>query len=413
MTDSTDVIVIGAGIVGVNIALKLRQKGFETLLLDRGEPISGCSSGNAGVIATYAVAPLSLPGLWKQVPKMLFDHQGPLTIRLKHFFKVLPWLLKFTLSSRRAIVEENSLVLKDLVEGSLKSYLDLCQDLNIQELIKPSPLLCVYKSRKDYENDTLIWSLRKKLGVKWRVLECEGLRRFEPAVSAEFKFAALLEGAGFTLNPQLLGESIFDEYLRLGGEFKKLNVEKIQILQDVKLIHSAKEILKARKIVIAGGAWSGFLANQLGEKVSLEAERGYHFNLSNFKGSGPKVPIMSPAHKVIATPMMNGLRIAGMVEFGGFLPPDYSRADVLREQLHQVFPSISGGVSSCWMGHRPTLPDSLPVISPSSIHSDVFYAFGHHHIGLTCAPITASLIVELISGHTPSIDLAPFSIGRF
>lgn len=408
-----DVSILGAGIVGIHTAIQLQRKGYATVLIDRDEPAAGCSSGNAGIIATYGVTPVSLPGLWKQVPKMLLDPSGPLSLRWQHLKKITPWLFRFLRQSNLACVQKNAAALESLVHNSLSDYQALTTGTPAAALIKESPLLCVYSTRAQFQRDQYVWDLRHRHGVEWSTLQGRELHELEPALADSLDFAVVLENTGFVLDPLQLGQALFHEYIKNGGKFVQAEVQQLNASADTITLHTHQGLQAVNKLVIACGAWSGILAQQLGEFIPIEAERGYHVTLSGFEGVTPRHPIMSPAHKVISTPMSTGLRIAGMVEFGGFLPPDYRRSGILHQQLNQLFPRIQGGNVSSWMGHRPTLPDSLPVISQSARHENVFYAFGHQHVGLTAAPMTAKLIANLISGQPNKVDMHPFRVDRF
>lgn len=407
-----DVTIIGAGIIGITIALELQRKGYSTLLVDRKEPAMECSSGNAGIIATYGVTPVSLPGLWKQVPKMLLDPAGPLTIRHQYLFKIMPWFLSFWRAGNPQTIANSAKALEGLVHNSLVDYQALVKGTAAEPLINACPLLCVYHSKEQYERDQYVWTLRKAHGVSWDTVQGAELRDLEPALAPSLDFAVALHNTGFTVNPQRLAQTLFAEYMQRGGHYIQAEVHDI-LQKNTGLLQTTVGSLPVNKVVVACGAWSGMLAKRLGEPVPLEAERGYNITLSDFEGNAPRHPIMSPGHKVISTPMEHGLRIAGMVEFGGFLPPDYRRSAVLRTQLSQLFPKLTAGVATSWMGHRPTLPDSLPVISQSTKNQSVFYAFGHQHVGLTSAPMTAKVVVSLVAGETPPIDATPFCINRF
>lgn len=406
--------IIGAGAIGVATALQLQQRGYPVTLIDRSEPAEGCSSGNAGILAAYGVAPLSLPGILNKVPGMLLDPQGPLSIRRQHLLKIAPWLWRFWRASRPERVEEIATALGALLGDTVARYQALTDGTAATALIKPSPVLCVYENEQAYKRDSFVWDLRRRHGVRWRLLQGPELHDIEPTVSPHFQYAAAFEQCGFTLNPQRLIQILFETFIRNGGKFVRADVQDIQMGERGPthlLTSTGKQAVQ--QLVIASGAWSGQLSRRLGEPVPLEAERGYHVTLSAFDGRAPSHPIMSPSQKVIATPMEMGLRIAGMVEFGGFMPPDYRRSSTLRDLLGALFPGIKAGTVSPWMGHRPSLPDSLPVIGASSRHPSVFYAFGHHHVGLTAAPMTGRLIADLVTGQTPAIDLSAFRVNRF
>jgi len=407
------VTIIGAGIIGINIALQLQKAGLSTLIIDKGAPAAGCSSGNAGVIGVYAVTPVSMPGLWKQVPKMLFDPMGPLTIRWQHLFSIAPWLIKFLRAGKIKEVEKSAAALSSLVSSSFTSYQQLLKGTGLESLLVPSDLLAVYPSKEHFERDHYAWDLRKRHGLKWSVLKNKELHEKEPALAENYKYAVAIKGSGFVVDPKYFTYALFEEYIKNGGQFQQVKVNSIKNNQGQAILQTSQGFIKTNKLVIAMGAFSAALTKCLGEPVPLQQERGYHITLTEYKGITPKHAIISPQHKVIATPMQCGLRIAGMVEFGGFLPPNYKRSEVLKQQLQELFPSIQEGQSTSWMGHRPTLPDSLPVIDQSKTCPAVYYAFGHQHVGLTSGPATARLVAQLITEQELSTDITPFSLKRF
>ncbi|HLR13059.1 MAG TPA: FAD-binding oxidoreductase, partial [Burkholderiaceae bacterium] len=359
------------------------------------------------------VTPVSMPGLWKQAPGMLLDPEGPLTIRWQHLLKIAPWLFRFMRAGKRQRVEQHAHALASLVRTSLHDYQQITRETGLESMIQPSPMLAVFGSREQFERDPYGWDLRKRNGVEWDTLEGADVQDFEPSLAERFGFALALKNTGFALDPQQLAHGLYETYMKRGGNFVTTEVRSISIEGVQPRLLTASGTLNANRVVIAAGARSALLSRTLGENVPLQQERGYHITLSGYSGTAPRYPIMSPAHKVIATPMACGLRIAGMVEFGGFLPPNHKRGDILRGQLNELFPRVHGGTPSSWMGHRPTLPDSLPVIAQSMRQPSVYYAFGHQHVGLTCAPMTARLIGELIAGETPSVDIRPFRVNRF
>lgn len=415
MTEASqaEITIIGAGIIGVNAALRLQAAGHRVQIIDKNEPAQGCSSGNAGVIAVYGVTPVSMPGLWKQVPKMLLDPMGPLTIRRQHAVKMAPWLLRFMKAGKTEVVERSAQALAGLVTNSYRDYRQITADYGLDEYIQRSPILAVYESRAHFERDRYGWDLRRRHGTQWEELSTADLHAMEPSLSARFDFAVAMSGSGFVRDPQGFTYALFRQFIKNGGQFTKAIVSKIQPNGGEINLHTSSGKITTPKVVIAAGAFSAQLTEQLGDKIPLQQERGYHLTLSEYAGEPPRHAIMSPKHKVIVTPMDVGIRIAGMVEFGGFLPPNYARSEVLYEQLQELFPTVAGGRRSNWMGHRPTLPDSLPVIDQSSASPNVYYAFGHQHVGLTSAPKTAQLVAEMIDGQTPAVDLRPFSAKRF
>lgn len=407
------IIVIGSGIIGVNSALRLQRAGHTVTLFDRSPPGTATSSGNAGIFAGYGVVPLSMPGIAAKVPGMLLDPHGPLSIRRSHLLPMIPWLWKFWRASRPDTVRHISAALKPLVRTSLTAYQALSKGTKAQRYVNAAPVLCVYANRAGYEADHAAWALRREHGLEWSLLEGQQVQDTEPALSTQFGFAASIQGCGFTTDPKALTRALFDVFIEEGGSFVQTEVQSLNHEGSRPGVTSAGVVHHADHVVIACGPWSGYFASQLGEAVPLQQERGYHITLSNYQGQTPRLPVMSPGFKVIATPMEPGLRIAGMVEFGGFAPPDESRAQSLRHHLQELYPGLSGGTASSWMGHRPTLPDSLPVISASTRHPKILYAFGHHHLGLTTAPATAELVTAMVNGAQTPFDPSPYSIKRF
>lgn len=408
------VTVIGAGVIGVVVARQLQQRGHAVTLIDRDEPAEACSSGNAGILAAYGVVPLSQPGILGKVPGMLLDPEGPLSIRRQYLFTIAPWLWRFWRASNPDRVEHIATALTSLLGTTVSDYQALTRGSPAESLIVPTPVLCAYANEQAYKNDFPAWRLRAQHGVRWTTLKDGEVHEVEPALAPEYRFAAAFEDCGYTLNPQRLVKVLFDEFIMGGGKFVRGEVQNIALTPSgPERVQMTSGEYRSRCVVIACGAWSGQLSRRLGEPVPLEAERGYHVTLSGYEGQAPRHPVMSPSHKVIATPMEMGLRLAGMVEFGGFLPPDYRRSAILREHLFALFPHVKAGSVSQWMGHRPSLPDSLPVIGPSARHRSVYYAFGHQHVGLTAAPMTGKAIAALVSGESTPIDLSPFGIDRF
>lgn len=414
-TDKPSITITGAGVIGVVTARTLQQQGYSVTLIDKDEPAEACSSGNAGILAAYGVVPLSLPGILKKAPGMLLNPSGPLSIRRQYLLRIMPWLWQFWRASQPDRVEHIAAALAPLLRHTVRDYQNLIRGSNAQPLIVASPVLCTYHNETSYLNDKLVWDLRAKHGVTWSTLSGSAVQEMEPALTKECQFAAVFENCGFTVNPKRLVKSLFESFMHEGGTFIRTAVQHINPVNanEIHLQLANHDTHKTSRLVVACGAWSGLLTKALGEPVPLEQERGYHLTISNFDGIAPRYPIMSPAHKVIATPMETGLRIAGMVEFGGFLPPDPNRATALQQHLHSLFPHINAGTPSSWMGHRPSLPDSLPVIGPSKKHASLFYAFGHQHVGLSSAPMTARVISELIANQPTSIDITPFSVDRF
>lgn len=409
------ITIVGAGIIGISCAVALQRAGVDVTVVDSREPGEGCSKGNAGILAAYSVVPLSTPGILRKTPSMLFDPLGPLTMRWAHLPQMVPWLYRFWRASMPPRVEAAASLLATLLRTSVADHLAAVAGTGAERWVRASPLLCVYPDEAAFERDAYVWRLRQAHGIRFEILRGDALHVFEPALSTAYRFALLLDGCGFSTDPQQLVKALAAHVVRQGGRIVQREVRDIEIGPNgpTDLMTDAGR-LPIDKLLLCAGAWSGHFARRLGSPVPLQSQRGYHITLAPQNGATPHLPVMSPSQKVIATPMACGLRLAGQVEFGGLIAkPDYRRAQRLTHHLTQLFPSVDTTRLTEWMGHRPTLPDSLPVIGQSPHFSNVFYAFGHHHVGLTAAPMTARLIAQLATGQPTEIDLAPFRIDRF
>lgn len=409
------VTIIGAGVVGISSAIRLQRAGCDVTVVDRVSPGESCSRGNAGIFATYGMVPLSTPGFIWKVPGMLTDPLGPLAMRWRHVPSMMPWMVKFLRSSRPAEVERIAAALASLTRTTVDAHMALVAGTGAEPLARAAPLLCVYPDEASYQNDIYVWNLRRQHGTRMHFLRDDAVRDFEPTVSERFKFGVVMENCGYSPDPFELVKTLAAHFVRSGGNILTRDVRDIVVGPNgpIALVTDAGN-LPVRELVICGGAWSGKLSRKLGSPVPLEAERGYHVTLQRHTGQAPRYPVMSPAQKILVTPMQCGLRAAGLVEFDGLkAAPDYRRARTLLKHINALFPAVEVQAHTEWMGHRPSLPDSLPVIDRSPHFTNVFYGFGHQHIGLTCAPKTAEALTDLVLQRTPSIDLTPFRISRF
>ena len=408
------ITVLGAGIVGIACAVHLLRDGHRVTIIDRLPPGEACSSGNAGVFASHACLPVSVPGLAWSVPGMLFDPAGALTIRMGYWLSLFPWLVKFLRAGRMDRMQSSARALSLLVSDSLEQHRELARGAGVDHLLRPAPLVYAYADEVSLSKGMPGWEWRRPHGVTPRVVRGAELRELEPALSTKLACAVVIDDCGHTTNPSRLVKGLAEYAQRQGATLLQRDVVDIHPLDDggVRLSTDDGDIV-SEKVVIAAGAWSGSLAARCGEKVPLEAERGYHVMLRN-PGVTLRSIVGSAKGKFLATPMDEGLRLAGTSEFAGLdAAPDYGRAELLRRQARELFPDANTDDFSQWMGHRPSLPDSVPVIGQSQRHAGIFYAFGHQHVGLTCAPKTGRLIADLVAGRTPNIDLVPYRVDRF
>ncbi|NQZ32076.1 MAG: FAD-binding oxidoreductase [Oceanospirillaceae bacterium] len=408
------VTVIGAGIIGVLIALQLQREGHRVTLIDKDQPGSGCSFGNAGILARSSFAPLSSPSSIKQVPSWLLNPNGPLSICWGYLYKILPWLTRYLMAGFRSDYQQRGEALQQLTDNSVQLYESLCTFADCRELIEKIDYLQVYRSEKGLLKCEADMQWRRALGYSVDRLDAQALQRLEPALAESFKYAHLIRDHGFVKDPKALLSAFYDKFCALGGEFVQAKVKTIEYHQQQCLVFNDKETLYSDKLVVAAGAFSARVISSTGIHIPLETERGYHVNCAQIDAElQVSRPIMDGDLKYFVTPMNHGLRFAGLVEFGGLdAPLNMDRAKTLEKNAQQMLPGLNTQDASYWMGFRPTLADSMPVISHAPDNPNVLYAFGHQHLGLTCAPMTANIVSDLISGRTPAIDISRFDVQR-
>jgi len=409
-----NVTVIGAGIVGMCTASYLQRMGAKVTVLDPIEPGRSCSFGNAGGLSPGSCVPVAFPGMLKQVPKWLMEPSAPLVLRWSYLPHAVPWLLRFIKASSRSEVERSAAALSALIRPVFDSYEPLLAEAKASDLFRRHGQLYVYQSEAAYQGDAFGWELRRRHGAKVEVLSAEQIRQAEPALAPIFTKAVSLAEHGYCVDPFGLVQALADSVRRNGGTILAQRVLEVEMdIDKPRALVTPAGRHPVDAVVVAAGAWSHQLARMLGHKVPLETQRGYQATLSA-PSVTPRTTVMWAEKKFLATPMQMGLRFAGTVELAGLdAPPDYKRADTLLEFGKQMFPGLTGSEVSRWMGHRPCLPDSVPVIGPSPNVKNVFFAFGHGHLGLSCASTTGRLVAELVSGAKPCIDPAPYRIDRF
>ena len=408
------VLVVGAGIVGVSCASYLQRDGAKVTLIDERAPGEGCSFGNAGIIAPGACLPLAMPGIWKQIPGFLLQPLGPLSIQMGYAPSILPWLLRWLRSSSLANVKKISQAMRALHEGAFDAYAPLLKAAGGTDLIQRVGQLYVSERSGGVFSNPLSQALLADAGVEVRALGPEELRDLEPALSSDQRSGLLFPEHGHAIDPFKVVQCLAEEFVRQGGVIKRARVTGFAY-QDSKAIgvKAAGKVLAADQIVVAAGAWSNQLTKLLGTRVPLIAERGYHVMLPQ-PARTPKRPVSSVDYRFAITPMRDGLRLAGMVEIdaAGAIP-NPRRTDVLLRLGLKLIPGLDVGGASRWMGPRPATPDGLPIIDRSSRQPAVFFAFGHSHYGFMGAAVTGRLIAELTAGRPPSIDLRPYASSRF
>src|SRR5437660_3526897 len=391
------VVVIGAGIVGLACATYLQRDGRKVVVVDPGGPGEGASYGNAGGLNGSSIVPVAMPGVLAKVPHWRLDPGGPLSIRLRYLPQLLPWLYRFVRAGRPELVREQARALRGLLAPTVDMHRELAASVGAADLIQRSGLLIVYRSDASFAADAAANRLRADNGVKIDELNQDELRQIEPTLSPAYTRARFISENGYCRNPLRLSRALAEALVANGGEIRRERAEDFAFADGkVEAVLTSTGRIPAAAVVLAAGAHSKPLAARLGEKVPLDTERGYHAMIKAPEVA-PRLPIMDADAKFVATPMEQGLRMAGTVEFAGLeAPPDWRRARILLRHGQAMFPGLPRTVSedrvALWMGFRPSMPDSLPVIGPTRRHPNAFLAFGHGHVGLIGAPMTGRAI---------------------
>jgi D-amino-acid dehydrogenase len=408
------VAVIGAGIVGVAITHALLDEGHEVLILDKEGPAFGPSRGNAGWIAHTDILPIASPKILRQVPKFLADPLGPLTIRPAYLPRLLPWLVRFVLAARPAAYERSIAGLAALQGLALPAWLQRIEAAGLQEHLHRRGGLYAFTDKAMLGHAGEITQRQAEFGIRVEMIGPEELRQLEPALADRFAGAAFHPDAAHISDPLVLTTALFKAALARGAVFERAEVTGISTGERPALVGREGWQRVVDRAVLAAGAWSKPLAAALGDKVPLDTERGYNVSFPGFTGLTSR-PVGFEGHGFVMTPLDSGLRIGGAVEFGGLeAPPNHARTKALYDKaatLVDGLPAFESG--RLWMGFRPSLPDSLPVIGQASRNPHVVHAFGHGHYGMTQSAATASLVAALIAGRAPAIEMSHFSPQRF
>lgn len=392
------IAVIGAGVVGLAIAVKLRREGYRVTLFDSDAPGSRASAGNASLIMTAQISPLSQPGLWRKVPGMLTDPQGPLVVRWKHLPRLTPWFLRFLRNSSWKRYEEIAETLAPLVTRSLDSWLKLVGPSEGARLFRRDGLLYVFKQERNFRAGQKEAEFRGRYGVPSEIIPREELRQMEPALGPNLVGGVLYGDSGHCTDPQTLSASLASAFRTGGGEMRRSRVKQlVPVSGGVQVVTKDGEV-QVDEVVVAAGIWSPPLVKPFGVKPLLAAERGYHLMLRD-----PQISLQRPVgagdDKFIITPLSGGIRLAGTAEFADVnAEPDWRRSDMLLQAAKTIFPEINGEQTATrWMGPRPSTPDSLPIIGRTPKNANIICAFGHSHLGLTLGAVTAELVAELVA----------------
>jgi len=405
--------VIGAGIQGICISLCLIKKGFRVTLIDRDDPGKNSASyGNAGHFSPYASVPINRPDVLVDIPSMLLSSTGPLALKWNYVPKMIPWFLKFIKNCSKKKMMHTAKYMHQILDLALPAYDELFEDIDISGLVEGKGIIYFW-TKKDLKSRELEIRIRNELGVKQQMLTPHEIHDLDPHINKIYHGGVLYPNARHARNPGKILLKLFDLFLKKGGHYEKQNVQTLSFTSDSKpVIKTDSEFYNFDKIVIACGAFSKKLTDQVDEKIPLDTERGYHIH---FKGYDHLLsrPVIFLNRGFGITPMEQGLRVVGTVEFGGLENPvSKKRIQNLINSAKYLFPEL-GKHEDEWLGFRPTLPDFLPIIGPSKNYKNLFYSFGHHHLGWTLGAISGKILAGMIAEENTNLNLSPYNSLRF
>jgi D-amino-acid dehydrogenase len=413
-TTNIDVAIVGAGIVGLASAFRLIEAGRRVLLVDRQGIAHGASFGNAGAFAFSDVLPMASKGMLKKVPGWLADPLGPLAIPPAYLTKILPWLLRYWRAGWPDRFEASLKAQAALMALARQEWASLAAAAGIADMVRSDGSLELYESEAELTASLPGWRARERYGVGFEHVRGERLAELQPGLAPRFVAGTFVAEWQTVDDPYLFATKLGEAVRARGGGFLKAEVLAVrQIDHFIAVQLTDGTTIRARQVVIASGAWSKALTAPLGDAVPLETERGYNTTLPP-GAFDLRRQLIFGGHGFVVTPLSTGIRVGGAVELGGLqIPPNFKRSEAMLKKAKAFLPTLKTEGGKQWMGFRPSLPDSLPVIGPSRAAPDIVYAFGHGHLGLTQAAATGRLVTELIQNTQPAIDLTPFAATRF
>ena len=404
--------IIGAGIQGVCNAMFLQKKGFDVTLFDRDEPAKDSASyGNAGHFSPYASLQLNRTDILTDVPAMLLSSTGPLALKWNYIPKMIPWFLKFVLNCSKKKMMHTAKNMHQILDLAIPAYDELFDEVDVSDLVEKKGIMYVWNN-KDLSSRELEIKIRDELGIDQKILNPKEIHDLEPNLKPFYHGGVFYSKARHAKNPGKILLRIFDHFLKKGGKFLKLNVKDIKFDNEIPIIKSEAQEFIFDKVVITCGAFSKKFTNKLNENIPLDTERGYHVHFKGYEHLLSR-PVVFANRGFGITPMEQGLRVVGTVEFGGLENPiSKSRIKNLINNAKYMLDGLPEHEDE-WLGFRPTLPDFLPVIGPAKNKKNVYYCFGHHHLGWTLGAISGKIISKMISNEKTNLNLDPYSSLRF
>ncbi len=408
-----DVLVIGAGVVGLSCAIALQERGTSVAVLDREGPAAGASAGNAGAFAFSDILPLASPKTLLRAPRWLFDPLGPLSVPPAYALKAAPWMLRFARAStprrvRRSTLAQSSLMA--LSRAELEPFLERTRTLS---MLRREGNLEVYESVAERDAALPGWAAREQAGIAFRHMGASEMAALQPGLSPRFTHGTFTPGWYSIADPRDYVLALAEHFRAAGGRIEIAEARSLHVEDDAVRVETSAGPVKAGRALVAAGAFSHRLTRTLGEPIPLETERGYNTTLPP-GALDLRTQVTFGGHGFVVTRLSSGIRVGGAVEFAGLdRPSNFARADAMLAKVARFLPGLATDGGRQWMGFRPSLPDSLPAIGFARASDRVAYAFGHGHLGLTQSAGTARLVADLLTGRPAALDLTPFSPQRF
>ena len=403
--------IVGAGIQGVCNALFLQKKGHQVIIFDKDEPGCAASYGNAGHFSPYASVPLNRPDILTDIPSMLLNSKGPLALKWNYVPKMIPWFIKFIRNCTKKKMMHTAKYMHQILDLALPAYEELFDEIDLDGLIKNNGIMYIWNNQ-NIKSRQLEIKIRDELGVKQKILNPKEIHDLEPNIKPIYDGGVFYEYAKHTTNPKKILQKLFDLFIQKGGKFLKYNVNDLNFDDEKPVIRTEVQRFIFDKIIITCGAFSKKFSDDLYENIPLDTERGYHIHFKDYQHLISR-PVVFSNRGFGMTPMEQGLRVVGTVEFGGLKnPPSKSRIKNLIDNAKFMLNDLPEHEDE-WLGFRPTLPDFLPVIGPSKNYKNVFYCFGHHHLGWTLGAISGKIITKMITNESTNLNLEPYSSLRF
>lgn len=409
-----EVVVIGAGVVGLSAAIAAQARGLKVVVLDREGPAAGASAGNAGAFAFTDILPLASPGILKKAPKWLLDPLGPLSVPPAYAVQISPWMFRFWRACSPKRVAHSTTAqtaLMDLSKAELEPFL---RQTGTEPMLRKEGNLQVYESEAELKASLPGWQAREAHGIEFRHLNAREMAEIQPGLAQRFTHGTFTPGWFSISDPRLYVLALAEHFRNSGGSIERAEVTALRPVDGgVEIVTAGSGVRRAAKVVLSAGAFSHRIAKTLGESIPLETERGYNTTLPS-DAFDLRTQVTFGGHGFVVTRLSTGIRVGGAVELGGLkLAPNFRRSEAMLKKAQAFLPGLKpvGGVQ--WMGFRPSLPDSLPAIGKARATDRVIYAFGHGHLGLTQSAGTARIVADLLTGKAPAIDIASFSPQRF